>query len=132
MSFKSTSDIGRLLRMALRIANRIGLAAVAVAAGLAVPAVPAGGPTEPGPALSTVAAARPDPATRDVSEARIRYPVAGSRRWRIAAGTGGVIGTRGRLLRFRVLVERNITNLDAGAVAAFVESTLADPRGWTA
>jgi hypothetical protein len=71
------------------------------------------------------------PAKRRVGT--VRYPQVGSRRYRVApAGAGAVIGTKGRILRFRVLVERDITNVDPVAVADFIEETLADPRGWTA
>jgi hypothetical protein len=58
------------------------------------------------------------------------YPVVGSRTYDVVPGLSTVIGTTGPLMRFQVSVERDITNLDTAAFAAFVESTYADPRGW--
>ena len=84
------------------------------------------------------ASPRPMPADEPPARAqatgatRVSYPVSGSRRYRVARGDGPVLGTRGKVLRFRVTIERDIAGLDPVAVAAFVEETLGDPRGWTA
>jgi hypothetical protein len=61
----------------------------------------------------------------------ITYPERGGGTWTVAAGGGGVAGTAGRLLRYRVAVEAGIGNVDVAAFAAQVTSTLADPRSWT-
>ncbi len=50
----------------------------------------------------------------------------------MACGAGPVMGGSGSLMRFQVAVEREIANIDLAGVAAFVEETYADPRGWTA
>jgi hypothetical protein len=75
-----------------------------------------------------------DPAAQSeaTTPTHISYPVSGSRRFRVVRGDGPVLGTRGKVLRFRVTIERDIAGLDPAAVAAFVEETLGDPRGWTA
>jgi hypothetical protein len=41
-------------------------------------------------------------------------------------------GDRGRRLRYRVAVERDIGGVDPAAFAGTVTATLSDPRGWTA
>jgi hypothetical protein len=70
-------------------------------------------------------------ASSEASEAPVAYPEQGSGTFEVAAGTSAVIGRSGTLLRFQVAVEKDITGLDLVAVAAFVEVTYADPRGWT-
>jgi hypothetical protein len=132
MSFRSTSDNGRRRRSVLPIVGRIGLATAAAAALIAVAASPSNGGSSTRPFDEPEATAGASATTRTSEGGRIRYPVVGPRRWSVAPGTGDVIGKRGRLLRFRVAVERGITNVDAAAVAALVEQTLGDPRGWTA
>jgi hypothetical protein len=71
------------------------------------------------------------PEKPEATEATVAYPEQGSGTFEVAAGTSGVIGRSGTLLRFQVAVEEDITGLDRAAVAAFVEETYADPRGWT-
>jgi hypothetical protein len=61
----------------------------------------------------------------------VAYPEQGSDTYTVVPGGGAVIGSQGTLMRFQVAIETDITHLDAGAFAAFVESTYADPRGWT-
>jgi hypothetical protein len=61
----------------------------------------------------------------------VTFPVSGGRTYSTVAGTGAVIGTAGKLMRFHVSIEKDIRNLDAGAFVAFVEQTYGDPRGWT-
>ncbi|ASW57651.1 hypothetical protein CIK06_12995 [Plantactinospora sp. KBS50] len=60
----------------------------------------------------------------------VTYPRDGQRRWAATPGSGAVAGSRGRLLRYRVLVERGIA-VSPPDFAAEVTRILADPRGWT-
>ncbi|MET8552722.1 DUF3152 domain-containing protein [Micromonospora zamorensis] len=63
----------------------------------------------------------------------ISYPAAGGNRWSTAPGeTAGGRPGDGRLLRYRVVVERDIRGLPVGDIAAAITATLNDPRGWTA
>ncbi|WP_433554236.1 DUF3152 domain-containing protein [Micromonospora zamorensis] len=63
----------------------------------------------------------------------ISYPAAGGTRWSTAPGeTAPGHPGDGRLLRYRVVVERDIRGLPVGDVAAAITATLNDPRGWTA
>ncbi|MEV7332257.1 DUF3152 domain-containing protein [Micromonospora sp. NPDC093244] len=63
----------------------------------------------------------------------VSYPATGGNRWTTAAAeTTAGAGGDGHLLRYRVLVERDIRGLPAAEVAASVSATLNDPRGWTA
>ncbi|WP_305783970.1 DUF3152 domain-containing protein [Symbioplanes lichenis] len=81
--------------------------------------------TEPAPDTAPV---RSKPAA-----ARITYPADGSRRWLAAAGqTGPASGQGGTLLRYRVLVERDIKGLPAATFATAVAATLGADDGWTA
>ncbi|WP_308441113.1 DUF3152 domain-containing protein [Planosporangium mesophilum] len=68
---------------------------------------------------------------RHLASTRISYPQAGSRQWITASGDSPVLGRSGRLLRFRVVVERDI-DVDPNAFAGEVVTALADPRSWTA
>jgi hypothetical protein len=57
---------------------------------------------------------------------------AGVEVWNLAPGGTGVVGSGGgTLYKYRVEVEQ-ATTLSAASVAAVVDQTLADPRGWTA
>ena len=83
------------------------------------------------PPAPTAVAATPAP-SRDPVE-RITYPERGHGTWVTApAGTGPAIGRRGKLYRYRVVVERDIHGLPVASFAAAVRATLTDPRGWTA
>jgi hypothetical protein len=71
-------------------------------------------------------------ANRDrAAQPPITYPERGGGTWLTAPGTRTVAGTAGRLLRYRVVVETGIGNVDVAAFAAEVTATLGDPRGWT-
>ncbi|WP_067499088.1 DUF3152 domain-containing protein [Actinoplanes sp. TFC3] len=75
----------------------------------------------------------PAPASEVAKPVPITYPAHGSGRWKHAsAQSGPAAGQGGRLLRYRVLVERDIGGLPPNAFADTVTATLADPRGWTA
>ncbi|MFD5826653.1 DUF3152 domain-containing protein [Lentzea sp. NPDC060358] len=58
------------------------------------------------------------------------FPSSGAGTFHVVAGEGPVVGT-GPLRTYAVEVEDGIT-VDEQAFAAFVDATLADPRGWTA
>ncbi len=58
------------------------------------------------------------------------FPVAGTGRFHVVPGEGPVVGT-GPVRTYAVEVEDGVT-VDEQAFAAFVDATLADPRGWTA
>jgi hypothetical protein len=85
------------------------------------------GPLASAPAHTTVA---PRPAvSHAAAPAPITYPAAGHRKYRTAAGSKQA-GTRGPLLRYRVLVETDIKGVRATTFADAVTKTLNDPRGW--
>ena len=58
-------------------------------------------------------------------------PLDGPGTFRFAPGQGEVLGSGGRLRRFRLGVEENLDE-DLDALAAFVDQTLGAPQGWTA
>ncbi|MGC5285124.1 DUF3152 domain-containing protein [Micromonospora sp. DT231] len=63
----------------------------------------------------------------------VRYPATGGNRWTTAPAEAAPTGaTEGRLLRYRIAVERDIRGLPVGDVATAISATLNDPRGWTA
>jgi hypothetical protein len=96
----------------------------------------AGGATamtgQPSPPGSGPVAVASGPGTAGTPAPELAYPLAGPRTWRTAAGRGPVLGTAGRLKRFRVSVENGITGLTPAAFAEAVVTTLSDPRSWTA
>ncbi|WP_198171105.1 DUF3152 domain-containing protein [Actinoplanes awajinensis] len=96
----------------------------AVQAGPSAPQPPATVPRSP-------AATQPSPAA---SPERITYPAAGGQRFAIAPGeTAAPAGKKkGDLLRYRVVVERDIRGITAARFATVVTATLRDPRSWTA
>jgi hypothetical protein len=76
------------------------------------------------PASKTPASTAPRP--------EIRFPVDGQGEWLVAKGHSAIAGRAGRLLRYRVAVERGISGVDVDGFAALVSGILADPRSWTA
>ncbi|MBQ0902288.1 DUF3152 domain-containing protein [Micromonospora sp. U21] len=122
------------------------LLVVALLTGCGLPAAgqPATGPTTTGPAHAGQRAAGPATTGRPAGAAgsagvapapavAISYPATGGNRWSVApAETASGRGNSGRLLRYRVAVERDIRGLPVAEVAAEVSATLNDPRGWTA
>ncbi|MEU0080801.1 DUF3152 domain-containing protein [Micromonospora tulbaghiae] len=123
--------------------TRSGAAVVALAVSLAgcTPAVadqPAATPDRPagtsaaGPAGPSVAAPAASASAPVRSRpARIGYPADGGNRWRFAAAEPATTRGTGRLLRYRVAVERDITGLPPAEFAAQVTGILAGPGGWT-
>lgn len=64
--------------------------------------------------------------------ARITYPAHGHGRWAAApAQRGDPAGDTGKLLRYRVVVERDIKGLTPAAFGQAVTATLGDPQSWT-
>ncbi|GAA2713473.1 DUF3152 domain-containing protein [Actinoplanes palleronii] len=107
------------------------LAALFLLAGCGT-AVQAGGQRPPGPAPSpAVVPASVKPTPR--APARITYPASGSGKFTVAAGESAApAGKKGDLLRYRVVVERDIRGISAARFATVVTATLRDPRSWTA
>ncbi|MGY0234649.1 DUF3152 domain-containing protein [Longispora urticae] len=62
----------------------------------------------------------------------VTYPPRGAGTFAVAQGDGPPLGHAGTLLRFQVVVENGIGNLDPATAAVTVEATLGDRRGWTA
>jgi hypothetical protein len=106
--------------------SRVGLVLVVLLAGCgpaaAVPVDPPPRPAPSHPAPPQPAAARKPP--------EIRYPARGGGRFRTAAAQRPGPGDR-PVLRYRVLVEKDITGVTPSAFAAAVQETLEDPRGWS-
>ncbi|KAB1107786.1 DUF3152 domain-containing protein [Micromonospora aurantiaca] len=112
--------------------TRGGAAVIALAVSLAgctpavadQPAVAPSGPSAAVPSASAAAPVRSRPA-------RIGYPADGGDEWRFAAAEPATGGGTGRLLRYRVAVERDITGLPPADFAAQVTGILTGPGGWT-
>lgn len=99
--------------------------AVLSGCGSAVAAPP---PAGPAPSVTT---ARPSKAPPKAVP--IRYPQHGNQDWTVApAQTAAPSGTSGKLWRYRVRIEKDITGVPLAAFAETVRRTLGDPRGWTA
>jgi hypothetical protein len=79
---------------------------------------------------STAATADPTAAPSNTA-AGASYPATGSGEFGSAGGQGAVLGSAGRLRRFRVAVEDGMGQ-NAAAFAARVDTILRDPQGWTA
>ncbi|MEV6709673.1 DUF3152 domain-containing protein [Micromonospora wenchangensis] len=75
-----------------------------------------------GSAVVTPGRSGPDP---------VSYPADGAGRWQVAAGEPAAPRGTGRLLRYRVAVERDIRGLPVAEFAAEVSATLTAPQGWT-
>jgi hypothetical protein len=109
--------------------GRLGwILAAALALGPAAGCAPApsGVPATAGPSAPARLKA---PAAKPVV---ISYPARGHGDWRVAGGSARTAGRSGPLLRYRVLVEKDITGVSTAGFAGAVTRTLADPRGWTA
>jgi hypothetical protein len=74
----------------------------------------------------------PAPSRARAKPRPITFPARGSAQYAVLPGHPATIGSSGRLLRFRVVVEGGITNLDRGELGRFARATYADRRGWTA
>lgn len=104
---------------------------------------PAAAPTVPPPPSSSAASSssassssvEPPPPARVYSSSSDlpdgpAYPISGAATFHVVPGSGPAVGT-GPLRTYAVEVEDGIT-VDEQAFASFVDTTLADPRGWTA
>lgn len=124
-------------------ASATALLVVALLTGCGLPAVgqPASVPVTAGPPPSRTVAGAASGGTAGVADVPsssaptipVSYPATGGNRWSVApaeAASGRANG--GRLLRYRIAVERDIRGLPARDVATAVTATLNDPRGWTA
>ncbi|GIG57349.1 lipoprotein [Longispora fulva] len=105
-----------------------------LAAGAVAMALFGGGPAGHKPAPHPPAAFAPPVAVTqpDTAPPPAVYPPRGAGTFRIATGDGARLGQAGTLLRFQVAVENGIGNVEPSAVAAAIEATLGDRRGWTA
>ena len=83
----------------------------------------------PAPVVPPTAAATSAPVPQDLLKLPGRVPAKGTGTFTYATGRGKVLGTEGRLRRFRVAVEKG-SNEDPAVFAAQVEATLGDKRGW--
>jgi len=98
-------------------------AALLAGCGAEPPGAPAFLPAAPSPSSAAPRASTPP--------APVTYPEAGDGTFTAAPAETGFRG-QGRVLRYRVLVEKGITGISASAFAKTVRGTLADPRGWSA
>ncbi|MCE0539539.1 DUF3152 domain-containing protein [Kineosporia rhizophila] len=121
---RSPSPSASAWRPAVRALAAAALAGVL----LAVTAVSAGaaGPVS-GVSGGDLAAAK---AKADAKKAKITYPRAGRKAFKVATGRSAVAGSRGPLLRYRVSVEKDIKGVTANQFAARVVQTLSDERSW--
>ncbi|MEU0559128.1 DUF3152 domain-containing protein [Dactylosporangium sp. NPDC006015] len=89
---------------------------------------PPSSPPSPPPSSPTAAPSSRGPATTDVPV--IRFPVDGGGTFGFATAGGPAIGTKGRLLTYRIGVEHGITGVDAATFGDAVELIFTDPRSW--
>ncbi|GIJ10936.1 DUF3152 domain-containing protein [Micromonospora andamanensis] len=103
-------------------------------AGCAPPATAESNPPSAGATRSGSVASTPAGPVRSspVAPPPVSYPADGGGRWAVADGEPPTAAGPGRLLRYRVAVERDIRGLPVADFAAEVTRTLADPQGWTA
>jgi hypothetical protein len=97
-------------------------------------AQPSAAATTAGPDLPAVAnpsAEAIQPEATPSAPAAISVPQRGSGTFTVAGGTTKVRGTTGTLVRYQVRVEKG-SGQGANTFAEAVDTTLADPRGWTA
>ncbi|TWG22844.1 uncharacterized protein DUF3152 [Micromonospora palomenae] len=123
----ATKTTGRT--RAAGVALSLAALLLSAATGCARPA--AGQPPAPAVGADTTTPA-PPPVTARPRAAAISYPADGGNRWYRAAAETPASGGTGRLLRYRVAVERDIQGLPVTEFAAEVSRTLNDPQGWTA
>ncbi|MDG4820017.1 DUF3152 domain-containing protein [Micromonospora sp. WMMD956] len=116
-----------LARRAAAASSAVALAAVLLAGCAPAPAAPAPpAPVSSGGAPAAAAPPAPPPAPP------VSYPAGGGNRWDVAAGEAAPAAGQGRLLRYRVAVERDIRGVPVAGFAAEVTRILSDPQGWTA
>jgi Protein of unknown function (DUF3152) len=123
----------RRSRVAVGLLTVVGGLVIA-AAGFAIrdnPGTPTAWSTSPTlPGEPTLAPTTAPPTTAPATTAP-SFPQSGSGTFRKASGSAKRVGKGGRLLRYRVEVERGLEQ-DPVAFAKRVDEILADQRGWTA
>ena len=113
------------------------LSAVALVAAVSAGGCGSDAATPPSPEWLTPAARTPAPPVATARATtrppvKITFPEWGDGLWRVAPAGTDTTGHSGRLLRYRVAVERDIAGVTPEGFAAAAAATLADPRGWTA
>ncbi|GHJ06168.1 lipoprotein [Micromonospora humidisoli] len=108
-----------------------GLPAAGRPAATPAPARSAGPPSVAGTAAVADPPGRPVGSDGGAGPAPVSYPADGANRWQVAAGEPATPRGPGRLLRYRVAVERDIRGLPVAQFAAEVSATLTAPQGWT-
>ncbi|MEV6597922.1 DUF3152 domain-containing protein [Actinoplanes sp. NPDC051346] len=83
----------------------------------------------PAPPVPTRPTPKPD---RAVRVEKITYPASGNGDWLTAPEATRTGGKSGKLLRYRIRVEKDIKGITPTAFAGAVTAALDDPRGWTA
>ncbi|MBQ0894629.1 DUF3152 domain-containing protein [Micromonospora sp. U56] len=109
----------------------LSLAALLLSAATGCTRPALGQPPAPAAGAATTTPA-PPPVTARPRAAAVSYPADGGNRWHRGAAETPASGGTGRLLRYRVAVERDIQGLPVTEFAAEVSRTLNDPQGWTA
>ena len=116
---------------------RVGVAAVALTVLTACgqpPPTPWASPkpsTAAPPTAAPAASRAAAPPVQVKQTPAITYPARGHRRGRAAPASPRPAGRSGNLLRYRVLVESDITGLHPASFGEAVTATLNDPSGWT-
>jgi hypothetical protein len=85
----------------------------------------------PSPSATASAPASPSPSASAPEVIPASFPRSGPGTWRYAGDQGPVLGTAGKIQRFRVAMETNVP-VDLAAFAAKIDQTLGDPRSWIA
>jgi hypothetical protein len=85
----------------------------------------------PGPSVAASAPASPSPSASAPEVIPASFPRSGPGTWRYAGDEGPVLGTAGKVQRFRVAMETNVP-VDLGAFVAKIDQTLGHPRSWIA
>lgn len=92
------------------------------------PVTPAPDTSQGAPDATTSSSSRPTQKSR--AEGRAAVPATGPGKYKTASLTAKPASSSGRMIRYRVLVEKNL-NLDENAVARQVQQTLDDKRSWS-
>jgi len=116
----------------VRDARTIRRLVVLLTAGLAAGCSTAAPEPPPRPPTVVTPAATVKAPVKKPAAVRITFPEHGGGRWLIAPAGTATAGHRGRLLRYRVAVERDIKGVTPEGFATAAAATLADERGWTA
>jgi hypothetical protein len=110
--------------------SALSAAAGSRAGGSAAPGRPST-PGDPTAAASPRATPTPSPVGTALA-LDVSYPRSGPGTYTYAGTTGPVLGTAGRIRRFHVAIEANITQVPMAELTAKIDQTLGDPRSWVA